>query len=414
MSHIALFLPSLAGGGAERVFVNLAKGFVQRGIDVDVVLLRAEGPYLKSLPPQVRVFDLQAPDVPFRLAKLRRFLKQRHALSPKLDLSVKVHYVTLKLAGYLRNKRLNFLLLSKLLSFKLTDYIHQHKPNAILSALTNCNLILLMSKCSNSRHLRFVVSEHNTPSMSWGNNLTVGTWLKLARNLYPQADAIVAVSQGVADDLCQLFGLLSNKVQVIYNPVVTPELFIKLREEVNFSWLESNQIPVILGVGRLTKQKDFPTLLRAFSLVRQVRPARLIILGEGEERPQLEQLAQKLGIQDDVYMPGFVDNPFAFMARASVFVLSSAWEGFGNVIVEALACGCPVVSTDCRSGPREILDNGRYGRLVPVGDHEALAKAILETLEDPDKPADRETRIQRAMEFSVDVAVDRYLKVLLP
>jgi glycosyltransferase involved in cell wall biosynthesis len=172
-------------------------------------------------------------------------------------------------------------------------------------------------------------------------------------------------------------------------------------------------LPVILAVGRLTKAKDYPTLFRAFSLVRQVRPAKLLVLGEGEERSNLERLAIELGIQNDVSMSGFVDNPFAFMAKASVFVLSSAWEGFGNVLVEALACGCPVVATDCPSGPREILDNGRYGRLVPVGDHEALAKAILETLDNPDFPADRQTRLQRAMEFSVDVAIDRYMKVLL-
>jgi glycosyltransferase involved in cell wall biosynthesis len=190
-------------------------------------------------------------------------------------------------------------------------------------------------------------------------------------------------------------------------------LFEQAKQPVSHPWFEQNRLPVILAVGRLTKAKDYPTLFRAFSLVRQVRPAKLLILGEGEERSNLERLAIELGIQNDVSMPGFVDNPFAFMAKASVFVLSSAWEGFGNVLVEALACGCPVVATDCRSGPREILDNGRYGRLVPVGDHEALAKAILETLDNPDFPADRQTRLQRAMEFSIDAAVDKYLKVLL-
>jgi len=231
--------------------------------------------------------------------------------------------------------------------------------------------------------------------------------------LYPQAHNIVAVSQGVAEDLSTLIQLSPDRVTVIYNPVITPNLLEQALAPLTHPWFEREQPPVILGAGRLSLQKDFPTLLRAFALVRQHRPARLVILGEGEERANLERLAIELGIQNDVSMPGFVDNPFAFMAKASVFVLSSAWEGFGNVLVEALACGCPVVATDCRSGPREILDNGRYGRLVPVGDHEALAKAILETLDNPDFPADRQTRIQRAMEFSVDAAVDKYLKVLL-
>jgi glycosyltransferase involved in cell wall biosynthesis len=235
----------------------------------------------------------------------------------------------------------------------------------------------------------------------------------MMRRLYPKADRIVAVSQGVADDLISLLNLPHEKVTVIYNPIFTPELFEQAKQPANHPWFEQNRLPVILAVGRLTRQKDYPILFRAFSLVRQVRPAKLLILGEGEERANLERLAIELGIQNDVSMPGFVDNPFAFMAKASVFVLSSAWEGFGNVLVEALACGCPVVATDCRSGPREILDNGRYGRLVPVGDHEALAKAILETLDNPDFPANRQTRLQRAMEFSVDAAVDKYLKVLL-
>jgi glycosyltransferase involved in cell wall biosynthesis len=235
----------------------------------------------------------------------------------------------------------------------------------------------------------------------------------MMRRLYPKADRIVAVSQGVADDLISLLNLPHEKVTVIYNPIVTPELFEQAKQPVSCSWFEQNRLPVILAVGRLTKAKDYPTLFRAFSLVRQVRPAKLLVLGEGEERSNLERLAIELGIQNDVSMSGFVDNPFAFMAKASVFVLSSAWEGLPTVLIEALSCGCPVVATDCRSGPREILDNGRYGRLVPVGDHEALAKAILETLDNPDFPADRQTRLQRAMEFSVDAAVDKYLKVLL-
>lgn len=414
MPRVALFIFSFAGGGAEKALANMTWGLVGRGIEVDVVLLRKEGPFLSALPPQVQVLDLQAPDVPFRFAKLCRYLHQHHSISPTMDIAIKAHFVALKLAGYWRSKRLNFLLLSRLLALKLGDYLRQRKPNAMLSALTGCNLIALLSRqFAYHNGCRVIVSEQNTPSVSWRHNPNGGLWCRLARRLYPEADSIVCVSQGIAEDLRQLINLPPEKIQVIYNPVVAPELFQKTKEPVNHPWFENGQTPVILAVGRLTKQKDFPTLLRAFALVRQQRPARLVILGEGEERENLEQLAETLKISNDVSMPGFTLNPFAFMAKASVFVLSSAWEGLAIVVIEALACGCPVVATDCRSGPREILDNGRYGRLVPVGDYEALAKAILETLDNPDFPADKETRIQRAMEFSVDVAVDKYLKVLL-
>ncbi|MEZ8217590.1 Glycosyltransferase Family 4 [Candidatus Fervidibacteria bacterium JGI MDM2 SSWTFF-3-K9] len=411
--RLALYISSLAGGGAERAFVNLAQGLVKRGFtDLWLILNRVKGPYLAHLPPEVHVVDLCEPDVPFRFSRLLRYLSQQHANSPWLNGAIKTHYIALKAIGYLRKRHLQFLFLSYLMSLKLADQLRQIRPNALLSALINCNLTaILAQRFANGS--KTVMSEHNTPSISLLSQSAAGTVLRMMRHLYPKADRIVAVSQGVADDLITLLNLPTEKVTVIYNPIVTPELFERSQKPINHPWLEQNRLPVILAVGRLTKQKDYPTLFRAFSLVRQVRPAKLLILGEGEERANLERLAVELGIQNDVSMPGFVDNPFAFMSKASVFVLSSAWEGFGNVLVEALACGCPVVATDCRSGPREILDNGRYGRLVPVGDHEALAKAILETLDSPDFPADRQTRIQRAMEFSVDAAVDKYLKVLL-
>jgi len=167
---------------------------------------------------------------------------------------------------------------------------------------------------------------------------------------------------------------------------------------------------VILGAGRLTPQKDFVTLIRAFARVRAQHPARLVILGDGKQRGEILGLAHRLGIAADLDLPGFVDNPFAWMSRSAVFVLSSVWEGFPGVLIEAMTCGCPVVSTDCPSGPVEIVDGGRYGRLVPVGDDEAMAAAILASLRDPGSP---EMLRARAAEFSVDQAIDRYLEVLL-
>jgi len=259
-----------------------------------------------------------------------------------------------------------------------------------------------------------VTSEHNPLSHQVVQRSKRWNWRwrflpPLIRGVYPWADAIVAVSNGVADDLSSTAGIARKRITTIYNPVVTPGLQEKARATLNHPWFAPGSPPVVLGVGRLAAEKDFPTLLKAFARVRAVRKARLMILGEGRERATLEALAHELGVATDVELPGFVDNPFAYMARAAVFVLSAVWEGFGNVVVEAMACGCPVVSTDCPSGPAEIMDGGAYGSLVPVGDDAALAKAILSVLE---TPPDLERLRARAALFSVDRAADQYLEVL--
>ncbi len=234
-----------------------------------------------------------------------------------------------------------------------------------------------------------------------------------ARLLYPLADAHIAVSQGVADDLGKFVRLNPNKVHAIYNPVVTNDLLERARLTPDHPWLadkSESSPPVLLGVGRLTGQKDFPTLIRAFATVRRAQAARLIILGEGERRAQLEALATELGVAEDVSLPGFVDNPFAFMAQADLFVLSSRFEGLPGALIQAMACGCKVVSTDCPSGPAEILKGG-LAPLVPVGDAEALAQAMLETLNDP---APRPELRDRALHFSEETTIPQYLQVLLP
>jgi glycosyltransferase involved in cell wall biosynthesis len=230
----------------------------------------------------------------------------------------------------------------------------------------------------------------------------------LVRRYYPWADEIVAVSQGVADDLLELTDLPPSKVRVLPNPVVTPELVQRAAEPLDDPWFTAGAAPVVLGAGRLDQQKDFPTLIRAFAAVRSRRPARLVILGEGPERGQLESLVEELGITADVRLPGFVSNPFSYMARAAVFVLSSAWEGMPGVLIQAMACGAPVVATDCESGPREALAGGKYGRLVPVGDHLALADAIAGTLD-----ALRPSLPPEALEpYTREGAADRYLRLL--
>lgn len=357
-----MFVPSLRGGGAERVMSNLACGLAERGCKVDLVLARAEGPYLTELPPEVRIVDLKVPRVLASLPGLVRYLRRE-------------------------------------------------RPKALLSAMDHANVMALWAKRISGVSTRLVVSIHNTASLASKNARQSKARLlpQLARRFYPWADGIVAVSQGVADDFARITSLPWERIEVIYNPVITPELLEKAKEPVEHPWFGAGHPPVILGVGRLTKQKDFPTLIRAFAVVRKQRPVRLMILGEGEERPRLEALVKELGLGADAVLPGFVANPYAYMARAAVFVLSSAWEGFGNVLVEAMACGCPVVSTDCPSGPAEIMENGKYGTLVPVGDIGELAKGIVEVL---DMPPDPTALHLRADLFSVNRITDKYLEVL--
>ncbi len=225
------------------------------------------------------------------------------------------------------------------------------------------------------------------------------------------ADAIVAVSEGVADELARHTGLPRKQIVVIHNAVVSDAVLAKAAEPVPHPWFAPGQPPVILGVGRLTEQKDFPTLIRAFARVRSERASRLVIVGDGkpEARAALLRLASALGCADDLSLPGFTHNPFCYMANAGVFVLSSLHEGLPGVLIQALACGAPVVSTDCPSGPREILEAGRYGQLVDTGDDTAMAGAILAALR---HGGDRAPRVARGRQFSVDRAVDRYLGLI--
>ena len=201
------------------------------------------------------------------------------------------------------------------------------------------------------------------------------------RKTYPLAHAVVSVSPGVANDLASVLGLPRARIRVIYNPVISTDLLIRANESPNHTWLTTQETPVILAVGRLVEQKDFSTLIRAFALVRRQIPARLIILGEGELRAELRALVSSLNLNDCVDMPGFTENPYGFMHRAAIVALSSRWEALPTVLIEALYCGVPVVSTDCPSGPAEILAQGKYGRLVPVGDPVAMASALLESLD---------------------------------
>jgi glycosyltransferase involved in cell wall biosynthesis len=231
----------------------------------------------------------------------------------------------------------------------------------------------------------------------------------MARLLYRDADALVAVSQGAADSLRETFGRLPARTSVICNPVITPALRSQARERVEHPWFAQGEPPVLLGVGRLEPQKDFATLIRAFALVRRQRRARLLILGEGAERAALECLAKETGCEADVQLPGFVPNPYPLIARSCGVVLSSRYEGSPSVVVEALALGVQVAATDCPSGPREILDGGRWGRLSPVGDPMRLADSMIEML---DGPRSQAPAAEDLAPYTLDYAVGEYLRAM--
>ncbi|EAW38327.1 glycosyltransferase [Lyngbya sp. PCC 8106] len=363
MTKIAIFLTSLDGGGAERVMINLAKGFAEQGMSIDLILVKAEGPYLSQISSKVRVIDFQK----------KRLLESLP---------------------------------------KLIDYLKTERPIALLSALEDTNVVALIAHRLAQVQTQTIVTVHNNLSRESQNATQLKRKLSplMVRWFYPLANTVVSVSKGVAEDLVKI-GLDSPKIHVIYNPIFTPELLKKAQEPiVEHEWFLPEQPPIILGVGRLNKQKDFPTLIHAFAKVRQHKLVRLIILGEGEEHSYLESLVQKLGITKDVAFPGFVPNPYAYMAHSAVLVLSSAWEGFGNVLVEAMAVGTPVVSTNCESGPAEILANGQYGQLVKVGDSDEMAEAILQTIT---TPTDSTLLQKRSRDFSLENSVSQYQKLWL-
>jgi glycosyltransferase involved in cell wall biosynthesis len=341
--------------------INLARGMSERSLRVDLVVAAAEGPLLNQLPASVRLVDLHAGRV------LRSLLP---------------------LAAYLRRER----------------------PRVVISSMGHANVVAIWAAWLARQGTPVLVTVHNTMSQSTPQQGRVAgrVWPHLLRTFYPWAACVIAVSQGAADDLARTVGLPRDKIRVIYNPVITTASLASARQAPEHPWFAPGEPPVILGVGRLTRQKDFPTLIHAFAEVRRQRPARLMILGEGEERSRLEALVTELGVGKDVAFPGFRDNAMAFMAHSALFVLSSAWEGLPTVLIEALAAGTRVVSTDCPSGPREILQDGRLGALVPVGDVTAMAKAIADALDQPDRSVPPDVLVS----FTQDAAIDHYISLI--
>jgi glycosyltransferase involved in cell wall biosynthesis len=369
---VAMVLPFPCWGGVETVFLNLAREFAGRGLDVEVAFGSAEGPLRGGFERHARVVDLGNP-----LMKLHR--RERYSLF-----------------DYPRVRR----------------YVLDRRPRSLLAAKSTCNYCVARAK----RDLGFpgsVVVSHHIDVEAGRAALgplqrRVAAWLE---SHYRHADAVVGVSRAIADGLVAA-GLPPDRVHAIYNPAVTDEMYRLAEEPPPHEWLSPKRGPVVLGAGRFTAQKDFATLIRAFRLVRDRLPeSRLVIIGDGPDRRRLERLAGDLDLAGHVSLPGSAGNPYPFMKNADLYVLSSRYEGFGMTLVEAMALGTPVVSTDCPCGPSEVLRGGRYGKLVPVGDPAALARAMVDSLAGPRSTAEQAKWARET--FSPRAAGDRYLALLL-
>ncbi|MDG1945489.1 MAG: glycosyltransferase [Halioglobus sp.] len=395
-NRIAVVLPSLEGGGAERSMLNLTKGLLAQGRKVDLVLCQAKGAYLDEIPDGANMVELEPSGaVQARLIAATGSISDFCALLRPVLLAGKVAPETARIRS-------------------LQHYIKQTRPDAILSALTYANLTAIWAKRRSGSAVPVIVSERIalTSYCAAPSNFRKWRWRYLpavVRRTYPSADRVVAVSNFVAQQLITEVGLEASSVTALPNPVVDDNLRLSAAQDLDHPWFADGAPPVILAVGRLTEQKDFATLLRAFALIQAQQEVRLVILGEGRLRDELQALARRLGVQANLDMPGFVENPFKYMKRASTLVLSSQYEGLPGVLIQAMACGCPVVSTDCPGGSGEILGDGEYGALVPVGDAKSMAAAVLASL---DKPTPLDKLLQRAEDFSVERATSEYLAVM--
>lgn len=335
MKHLAFFMPTLGGGGAERVMLSLARGTADRGYRVSLIVASAVGSLVEEVPRNVELINLN---------------------SSRIATSM----------------------------FPLAKWLRRNRPDTLISSQGHANVVSYFANKFSLQKTNLIVREESTPSANLRhfNRLKAFFWRTLLRYVYTRVAGVIAVSHGVAVDLEAYLRCKVPKLHVLYNPILNENLYAKSKQPVLHRWFGKPDMPVVLAVGRLTRAKNFELLIRAFALVKEIVPVKLLILGEGEDRAKLEHLVSKMGISDSVEMPGFDPNPFRYMANCAVYVMSSSWEGLPGALVEALALSRNVVSTDCPSGPREILVGGTFGKLVPAGDLDALKVAILSALSD--------------------------------
>lgn len=362
--RVAIFVSSFRGGGAEGAMVQLANELVTRHLDVDFVVLQDAGPWRAKVAPLVRIVDLRAP----RVAK---------SITP------------------------------------LVCYFKSSRPDVFLSNVTHLNIAAVLARRLSGTTCRLMLLEHNDLPQRlhhFFKPIERQIFPPLIRLTYPQADQVLAVSRGVAEGVATIMKISPNAIDIFPNGIDIQHIREQAREDVDHPWLNGDQIPVISAAGRLVSQKGYVDLLHGFALLAERIPARLIILGEGPLRKELETLKEKLNIGNMVDLLGFQSNPFAFMSRADLFVLSSLYEGFGIVLLEAMACGTPVISTDCQSGPREVLAGGEAGLLVSVGNPRELADSMLRVLTDSSLAKQlRRVGTKQAELYSIENITDRFL-----
>jgi Glycosyltransferase len=359
---ISLAMPSFNGGGAQRVMINVAKGLRDRGYEVEFVVLNASGPMRGDVPPEVAVVSLEKAHARGALMAARRYLREKN-------------------------------------------------PDLMITNLPHISALMRAAATVANYRKPIVPVLHNTFSIQFNRAKGLRRWVvkKSACYVLKRAPLVVAVSQGVKDDAVEHAGLAPERCEVIYNPVINADVLEMGRQPFDHPWLgQEGEAPVLCAVGRLTHQKDYPTLLKAFRSVKQARQAKLLILGEGELRGSLGELVDRLGLGDAVDLLGFLGNPHACVTKCRGLVLSSRWEGLGNVLIEALAVGTPVASTDCPSGPKEILENGKWGYLAKPGDENDLAAAMMQLIDDP-KPVPGPEVLKK---YTIDHAVSRYVEVV--
>ena len=399
--HIGMILPDFGGGGAQRTLLVLARALIERGCRIDLLPLSMKGHYRTDIPDGAGLYRRRRRHADRKLIRYCRARGIDMRILPAGPLaafaarrSLRRTFPPMDFTGSeVRN------------AVAVARYVRDERPHILVAGLTGPNNAAVLAAELAGRRLPVVVSIHGNVARSEDYSRR---GRGLARTLMPKADAAVAVSRGAAGEAVGTLGLDPGRVHAICNPIPIAEIQLRAREEVSHSWFRSGEPPVVLTVHRESPQKDLETLVAAFARVRHHMPTRLAILGSLSEefRAQVLDLAGSLGAAEDIAFLGFDENPFRYMARAALFVLSSRWEGFGNVLVESLACGTPVVSTDAPYGPAEILENGRWGRLTPVGDAEAMAQAILDSLAGDTVPAEALRR--RAEEFSAERAVAAY------
>jgi len=335
---ILCVLPSMNGGGAERVMLSLLAGLDPDKYQPVLVLFERKGAYLKEMPTDIQV----------------------HCLEKKTRLDA------------IR------------LPFRLAHLIQQIQPDVVLSFLWYANLINVLSSFVRLHNIPIVISIHNFLSLSLTVQKYSGIKRLMTRLFFPMANEVISVSKAASHDLMSSFNIPEHKISVIYNGIDKMHIIKCSAYQPEQKYFD-DETPIIVAVGRLSKQKGFDVLIRAFAEVRKKRAVKLLILGEGDERSYLESLAVKEGVSQHVSMPGFVSNPYAYIKRSSLYVLSSNFEGFPVILLEVMACGVPIISTTCTSGPSEILENGVTGILVNVGNVGELSGSICNLLDDPAK-----------------------------